>query len=67
MTQKSTKNSTHNTPFPLPHHLYLAYVQTIAYSLAIKITNLTERQQFSAVTVYKIWICKGFLFKNLKT
>jgi len=38
----------HDTPVPLPHHHLLPCAD---YSIAINTTNLTERQQFSAVTV----------------
>jgi len=38
---------THDTPIPLPHHLY----PCADYSIAINTTNYTEKQQYTAVSV----------------
>jgi len=46
--------------------MYEDRTQNYDPSITMNTTNLTERQQFSAVTVSLIWIYKAFL-KNLKT
>ena len=59
--KKITKNISYTIhPFPATSFIIatcaMCRLQTAGYSIAINTTNYTERQQFSAVTDYKIWI-----------